>query len=226
MKPVIPLLICAGLVLSACATTTESEVSAVPAEIQPAADADVAANQLVEREAVYSEVFEQARTQGLLAGGLRGAILGALIDGERGALVGAVMGAVIGANYSAMAAEQLLQEREEFLNRQQIIQNILLASRMAADTSAEDALLVTRAVSAHSGAAGALDPARQVRIEAAVSTLRRAVELRSVLIEEVLQEADLSELDAAQVREQINRQRDALRRIRAQQELWSAQHHG
>ncbi|PWK62277.1 hypothetical protein [Roseicyclus mahoneyensis] len=223
MKIALPLILCVGF-LSAC---TPSTVSA-PVEATSANSAlhgPGASELLSERDAMYREVFEQAQLQGFLSGALRGLLLGALIDGERGAVFGMAAGAVFGSLYATTAAEQLLEEREEFLNRQQIIENILDASRGAAARSAEDAALVSRAVTEFTSLAPTGESAGEVLGEQ-IGTLRRAVEMRAVLIEELLHEASLTPEQQAEVRAQIDAQRGSLRVIRAQQDAWRARSDG
>ena len=157
---------------------------------------------------------------------MRGALLGALIDSERGAVIGAAFGAILGSGYAAISAEHLLQEREKFLNRQQIIENILDASRGATARSMDDADLVSRAVTEQTRIAAAPDAEEQLRLGESIATVRRAAEMRAVLIEELLQEAQLTPEEQAEVREQITLQRQALSVIRAQQQAWETRTNG
>ncbi len=223
MKVTLPLILCVGF-LSACTPSTTSgpvDAASVPSSMREAGAAEL----LSERDAIYREVFQQAQLQGFLSGALRGLVLGALIDGERGAVFGMAVGAAAGSVYATSAAEQLLEEREEFLNRQEIIENILDASRGAAARSAEDAALVSRAVTEFS----TLAPVEEGTGEALgeqIGTVRRAVEMRAVLIEELLQEASLTPAQQADVRAQIDSQRGSLRVIRAQQDAWRARSDG
>lgn len=222
MKIAAPLIIAALALGSACTPTTAppSPDAATPDVVVSQADT---AALLAERRASYEEVFEQARLQGFLAGALRGLVLGALVDGERGALVGSALGAALGGAFSNTAAQQLLQEREEFLNRQQIIQNILDASRGATQRSVEDAALVSRAVSQFSTPAAPVDAAQRAALTGSIATMRQAVEMRALLLSELLQESDLTPDEQAQVQAEIDLQREALVQIRGQQDLWSAQ---
>ena len=119
-----------------------------------------------------------------------------------------------------------MQEREEFLNRQQIIENILDASRGATARSMDDADLVSRAVTEQTRIAAAPDAEEQLRLGESIATVRRAAEMRAVLIEELLQEAELTPEEQAEVREQITLQRQALSVIRAQQHAWETQTNG
>jgi hypothetical protein len=207
----------------ACTPTEQGNTTGSYA-VQPSASDPMAA--LSQREALYAEVFEQAERQGMLIGGLRGALLGALVQGEGGAVAGGVLGAIIGSSYSVSVAERLLQERGEFLNRQEIIENILEASTLAASRSIEDAELVTRALSAQTLSADAIDNMTHMQFAQSVATVRRAVELRALLVEEALLEASLPDAEEEQVRQEIARQIDALRRIRKQEEIWNGVSHG
>ena len=224
MKLAVPLILAAVTLGSACTQTTgtappEGDAAAVtPRQEAP--------ELLVERADAYAQVFEQARVQGFVAGAVRGLLIGALVDGERGAFVGATLGAALGGAYSQTAATQLLREREEFLNRQQIIENILAASRGATERSTEDALIVSRAVTHFSTATAPADPALHGEMDASIAAVRQAVELRAMLIAELMQTSDLSPEDAAAVQEQIDLQRAALSDIRAQQDAWSARTDG
>ena len=223
MKIVAPLIVTLGLLGAGCVPAPVlQETHGVNRDHMAAGHADA----LAQREADYAAVFDQARRQGLLAGALRGAMLGLLIDGERGAVFGATVGAMAASVYAVTVTEQLLQEREEFQNRQQIIENILAASKGATARSLEDADLVSRAVSEHLAIGAAADPEVQSRVTGSINTIQRAAEMRAVLIEEMLHEAELSEEAKLEVRTQIDLQRDALRRIRAEQSAWSAQSNG
>lgn len=196
-------------------TVTVEPLSAV----DPAASASMQA--LAERKEIYADVFQQAERQGMVLGGLRGVLIGALVDGERGALAGAFLGAIFGASYSVSAADRLLQERDEFLNRQEIIESILSSSKLAADRSAEDAELVTSALDAQTLSGEEVDPETFMQFTESVAVVRRAVELRAVLIEEALREAAPPEAEAEQVKLEIARQLESLRKIREQEEAWS-----
>jgi hypothetical protein len=210
--------------LASC--TVSEHVETPEPVVQGEASASLHMDALAEREAMYAEVFKQAERQGILLGGLRGALLGALVKGEGGAVTGAILGAIIGSAYSVNVAERLLQERDEFINRQEIIENILNASKLAADRSTEDAALVSRALTAHTTSVALIDSETHDQFADAVATVRRAVELRAVLIGEALREAELPEEEARQVRSEIARQMEALRNIQAQQKVWSALDHG
>lgn len=222
MKIIAPLMLSAGLFGAACSPATAPMGDIVGRQHVQAAPTEL----LAAREASYQVVFDQAQRHGVLAGALRGAMLGLLIDGERGAVVGATFGAVLGSAYAVTTAENLLQEREEFLNRQQIIENILDASRGATERSLEDAELVSRAVSEHLALGGPVDPEVQTRIADSITTIRHATEMRAVLIEEMLHEAELSADEQEQVRAEITLQREALREIRTRQAAWSTQANG
>lgn len=223
MKIVVPLVLSLGLFGAACSPTSAPRGGDLVGRDHVAASAT---DMLAEREAQYQRVLEEAQRHGAIAGALRGAMLGLLADGERGAIVGATFGAVLGSAYAVTAAEQLLQEREEFLNRQQIIENIFDASQTATRRSLEDAHLVSRAVSEHRLAGLAPDPQLQSRVAGSITTIRRAAEMRAILIEEMLQEARLTEEESRDVRAQIELQREALRLIRDEQTAWSAQSNG
>lgn len=223
MKTVFPLILALGLFGAGCVPTPGMQ--ATP-EVRQNQTANGHADALSQRESEYAAVFDQAQRQGLIAGALRGAMLGLLIDGERGAFVGATVGAMAASAYAVTVADQLLQEREEFQNRQQIIENILAASKGATARSLEDAELVDRAVTEHLALGAVRDPALRGRVAGSISTIQRAAEMRAVLIEEMLQEAELSDAARQDVRAQIDLQREALRRIRAGQSAWSAQNHG
>lgn len=225
MKTLAPLIVSISLFGAACAplgtmmgdgdtVTKRHEVATASTEL------------LVARQADYQAVFDQAQRQGFISGALRGALLGALIDSERGAVIGAAFGAILGSGYAAISAEHLLQEREEFLNRQQIIENILDASRGATARSKDDADLVSRAVTEQNHIAAARDADDAMRIGESIATVRRAAEMRAVLIEELLQEAQLTPDEQADVREQIILQRQALSVIRAQQQAWETRNDG
>lgn len=219
-------LIVATLALASACTPTSGALTSEAAEPGVSvAQADATAL-LAERRAEYDEIFEQARAQGFFAGALRGIVLGALVDGERGAVIGAALGAALGTAYSVTAAEQLLQEREEFLNRQQIIENILAASRGATARSAADAELVSRAVTQYTTPSTPLDAETRSDVTRSIATVRQAVEMRALLITELLEETALTPEEQAEVRAEIERQRDALSVIRAQQDVWSAQTNG
>ncbi|WP_439139925.1 hypothetical protein [Roseicyclus sp.] len=225
MKTFAPLIVSLSLVGAACTPVgsmmTEEATITQRHEMGPANDELLAA-----RQADYQRVFDQAQRQGFISGALRGALLGALIDSERGAVIGAAFGAILGSGYAAISAEHLLQEREEFLNRQQIIENILDASRGATERSMDDAHLVSRAVSEQTRIAAPADAEEQMRLGESIATVRRAAEMRAVLIEELLQEAQLTPEEQAEVREQITLQRQALNVIRAQQQAWETQTNG
>ena len=222
MKIIAPLILSAGLFGAACSPATGPGGQIVAKHHLETAPTEL----LAAREASYQELFEEAQRHGVLAGALRGAMLGLLIDGERGAVVGATFGAVLGSAYAVNTTEHLLQEREEFLNRQQIIENILDASRGATERSLEDAELVSRAVAEHLAVGGPVDPEVRTRIAGSITTLRHATEMRAVLIEEMLHEAELSADEQAQVRAEITLQREALREIRTRQAAWSTQANG
>ncbi len=224
MKLVAPLIVAAVALGSACTPTTDVPVSEGSGQ-GLVAQADAPAL-LVQRGDEYAAVFEQARAQGFLAGALRGLLLGALVDGERGAIVGAALGAALGGAYAETAATQLLREREEFLNRQQIIENILAASQGATRRSADDAQVVSRAVTHFTTVAGPVDASQSARVDQSIAAVRQAVELRAVILAELMQMNDLSPEEAAAVQEQINLQRAALTDIRAQQAAWSARNDG
>lgn len=243
MRTVKAFFLCASVLATACTpieqshiaeslpeaeTTAQDEMAAeVDVPIQGAVDpASVAPMQaLTEREAMYDDVFKQAERQGILLGGMRGALVGALVKGEGGAVAGAILGAIIGSSYSISVADRLLNERDEFLNRQEIIENILNASKLATSRSVEDAELVSRAMTAHALLGDVTHPETHMQVAGAVSTLRRAVELRAIMIEEALLEATPREAEAKQVRLEIIRQKEALRRIRVQQDAWSTLYH-
>lgn len=225
MKILAPLIVSISLVGAACtpvgSMVADETTMAQRHETGPASEELLAA-----RRADYQEVFDQAQRQGFISGAVRGALLGALIDSERGAVIGAAFGAILGSGYAAISAEHLLQEREEFLNRQQIIENILDASRGATARSMDDADLVSRAVTEQTRIAAAPDAEEQLRLGESIATVRRAAEMRAVLIEELLQEAELTPEEQAEVREQITLQRQALSVIRAQQQAWETRTNG
>ena len=70
------------------------------------------------------------------------------------------------------------------------------------------------------------DAEEQLRLGEPIATVRRAAEMRAVLIEELLQEAELTPEEQAEVREQITLQRQALSVIRAQQQAWETRTNG
>lgn len=225
MKTIAPLLVCVSLVSAAC-TPAGEPMGEDTAMAQNAAPAQASDDLLAAREADYQAVFEQAQRQGFIAGGLRGAMLGALIDSERGAVIGAAFGAILGSGYAAISAEHLLQEREEFLNRQKIIENILDASRSATARSIDDADLVSRAVSEQTRIGAGMADTDDDRIGNAIATVRRAAEMRAVLIEELMHEAQLTPAQQDEVRAQITLQRQAVSVIRVQQQAWEARTNG
>jgi hypothetical protein len=224
-------LLCCAVAASACTTTgsqttNDQDVSfqedvSLQETVEP-----VASQELIARNEAYQRVFEQAARHGIVAGALRGAMLGALIDGEAGIVGGAILGAAFGSAYASTTAERLLLEREEFLNRQEIIENILEASEEATERSAEDVAIVSRAVSEWSRLINAQPPLDNQQVGSSISIVRQAAEMRAVLIEELLREAALSPAEQAEVRAALDRQWDSVRQIRAQQELWSAMQHG
>ena len=221
MKLAAPLILAVATLATACTQTADTPPAAPAAVTQ--ADAPTL---LITRGDEYAEVFEQARAQGFFAGALRGLLLGALVDGERGALIGAALGAALGGAYSETAATQLLREREEFLNRQQIIQNILAASQGATRRSTDDARIVSRAVTHFTTMAGPVDAGQAAEVTQSIAAVREAVELRAVLIAELMYASDLSPEDASAVEAEIDLQRAALTDIRAQQDAWSARNDG
>ena len=224
MKLVVPLMLAAVAFGSACTPTTDAAAPDAPgATLVTQSDAPTL---LVERGDAYAEVFEQARAQGFIAGALRGLLLGALVDGERGAVVGAALGAALGGAYAETAATQLLREREEFLNRQQIIENILAASQGATRRSTDDARIVSRAVTHFTTLAEPVDPALSAEVGASIAAVRQAVELRAVILAELMHANDLPPEEAAAVQAEIDLQRAALTDIRAQQDAWSARNDG
>jgi hypothetical protein len=178
---------------------------------------------LTERQREYEEVFQQARQQGLVSGGLRGALVGALISGEgAGAAAGAILGALIGRNYSVAAAEKFLLEREEFLNRQAIVDIVLSAARSATDQTEQDAQLVSAVVQKYSQHSFELDVVARQQVSAATASVSRAAELRALVIEESLQESETSASDAEEIRFLLNRQINAMTRIRELQNTWNS----
>lgn len=224
MKLAAPLILAAVAFGSACTPTTDAgDAHGVSSAAVTQADAP---SLLVERGDEYAAVFEQAQAQGFIAGALRGLVLGALVDGERGAVVGAALGAALGGAFAETAATQLLREREEFLNRQQIIENILAASQGATRRSADDARIVSRAVTHFTSAAEPVDAVRGAEVTASIAAVRQAVELRAVILAELMHANELPPEEAAAVQAQIDLQRAALTDIRAQQEAWSARNDG
>jgi hypothetical protein len=211
-------------VLVACASDTRD--TSIPVEIEatsPQVDQGEL-DALTAKQRQYEQIFREARQQGLVSGGLRGALVGALISGEgAGAAAGAILGAIIGSNYSVVAAEKLLQEREEFLNRQAIVDNVLNAARTATDQTEQDAQIVTNAVEKYSKYSMDVDPMTREKVSAATVAVTRAVELRALVIEESLQEANISETEVQEIRLLLNRQIDALSRIRALQNSWASE---
>lgn len=216
------LLVCCALLGTSCTSTVSPGGNIAVVSVQP----DVAlpaSHELIQRNDAYREVFEQARLHGFVAGAIRGALLGALIDSEAGIFIGAAFGAAFGSAYANTTAERLLQERDEFLNRQQVIENILAASGDAASRTAEDAEIVSRAVTEWSNPV--VTPhteGLEQTIDSSISTLRRAAEMRAVLIEELFLSADLTEQERVHVRTALDRQWASVRQIRAEQELWRA----
>jgi uncharacterized membrane protein len=225
------LLAASSLALVACASDLPD--SEVPNELEvttPLIDVTTPAiemgelDELIEKQTRYEQIFREARQQGLVSGGLRGALVGALISGEgAGAAAGAILGAIIGSSYSVVAAEKLLQEREEFLNRQAIVDNVLNAARSATDQTEQDAQIVNSAVEKYSKYSFEIDEATRQQVSAATVTVSRAVELRALVIEESLQEAKISENDAQEIRVLLNRQMNALTRIRTLQNTWNSE---
>jgi uncharacterized membrane protein len=218
------LIAASSISLVACASTLPD--SDVPNDVESTAALIASADldELTEKQSQYEQIFREARQQGLVSGGLRGALVGALISGEgAGAAAGAILGAIIGSSYSVVAAEKLLQEREEFLNRQAIVDNVLNAARSATDQTERDAQTVSSAVDKYSKYSFEIDAETRQKMLAATVTVSRAVELRALVIEESLQEATLSENDAREIRLLLNRQIDALTRIRALQNTWNSE---
>jgi hypothetical protein len=210
---------CVALV--ACASEPESFTTASDPATLGALNTSSEIDALTDQQWRYEKIFREARQQGLVSGGLRGALVGALISGEgAGAAAGAVLGAIIGSNYSVAAAEKFLQEREEFLNRQAIVDNILNAARSATNRSEQDAEIVSKAVGKYSKYSSDSQLVTRDKVSSAVTVVSRAIELRALVIEESLQEATISETDAQEIRILLSRQIDALNRIRALQNNW------
>ena len=215
------LLAASCLTLAACASGTKyAEVPSGQEEPSSLSSTDKF-SVLIEKEREYEKIFREARKQGLISGALRGALVGALISGEgAGAAAGAILGGIIGSNYSIVAADKLLQEREEFLNRQTIVDNVLLAARNATTQTELDAKIVGDAVDKYSKYSTSTDAATLKELSGATITVSRAVELRALVIEESLQEALISENDAQEIRLLLDRQMNAFARIRALQASW------
>jgi uncharacterized membrane protein len=218
------LIAASSIALVACASALPDSEVPNDVEATTALIASAELDELTEKQRQYEQIFREARQQGLVSGGLRGALVGALISGEgAGAAAGAILGAIIGSSYSVVAAEKLLQEREEFLNRQAIVDNVLNAARSATDQTERDAQIVSSAVEKYSKYSYEIDAATRQKVSAATVTVSRAVELRALVIEESLQEATISENDAQEIRLLLNRQIDALTRIRALQNTWNSE---
>ena len=183
--------------------------------------------ELEQRRAEYEKIFREARRKGLVSGGLRGALVGALVSGEGvGAAAGAMLGALIGSNYAVIAAEKFLQERDDFLNRQAIVDNVLHAARSAANQTERDANIVNKAVDEYSKYGLKLDPEIRQKVSSATVAVTRAAELRALVIEESLQEASVSESEEQEIRLLLKRQIDALARIRYLNKRWDSYSNG
>lgn len=216
-----------SLALMACAPGNKNEEVPSNLEAHSSHNSPNELDILAERELEYGRIFREARQQGLVSGALRGALVGVLVTGEgAGAAAGAFLGGIIGSNYSVVAAEKLLQEREEFLNRQAIVDNVLLAARNATAQTEQDAKIVEDAVERYSKYSALSDPAARMKISEATVTVSRAAELRALVITESAQEASISENEAQEIRLLLNRQMNALGRMREMQASWNSEADG
>jgi hypothetical protein len=178
------------------------------------------------KSAEYQQVFREARVQGAISGGVRGAIVGAIISGEgSGVAVGAFLGGLVGSNYSVYAAEKLLQERQEFLNRQEIIDNILNAARDATNKTERDAEIVGSVVDSYSKYNSEAHIATREKISEAAAVVSRAAAVRALFIEESLKESKISEEDAQEIRALLKRQISAIKRMSNIEHAWNSESH-
>jgi uncharacterized membrane protein len=207
--------------VSSCASgKTEAELEG-DSVIEQTSEVPHVMVELSDRHKEYENVFREARRQGLVAGALRGALVGALVSGEgAGAAAGAFLGAIIGSNHSVLVAERLLNDRQEFMNRQAIVDNVLSAARIAAEKTERDAQLVASVSEKFSKYDQMPDPATRLRFSLATEYVSRAAELRALVIEESLQEAKLPSNQSQEVGELLARQLNALSHIREMQGNW------
>lgn len=195
--------------LSGCATEQEYEEPRLHHHSDISSVESQANEQLDNLRNVYEELYSEAERRGFVSGGINGLLLGAAIAGERGALFGAFVGAAAGAAYATLVVDDLLLEHSEFLNRQQLIENIPEVATRATQRTEEDAGIVSRAVS-HHFANVELDSADPTEIANSVDVVTRVAELRMVLITEIASEGSLHESEHNFVDLQLSRQLEAI----------------